>query len=119
MSYEIYAGNQSFHFTWNYNEKIIMPLMGGNGLRDLNGVSSGVAAEAIASLIEQLHKELRRMHMAQTINQGVMADSRKAIEEFMEKFGNGGYGHVLEAVFRLNEVMVACYRAPDEVFEIH
>jgi hypothetical protein len=37
----------------------------------------------------------------------------------MEAFGNGAYGHVLEAVLRLSEIMIACYRQPDATFTIH
>jgi hypothetical protein len=119
MSYNIYAGNEVIHLTWNYNEKIIVPLMGEYGLRGLNGKTCAVAAEAIAELIDDLHQDLRRMHVVSLKNNGPATDGRAVIEEFMNKYGNGGYGHVLEGILRLTEIMVTCYRAPDDIFEIN
>ena len=116
MSYDIYAGDTTFHLTWNYNARIIQPALGGEGLRQFDGMSCREAAEGIASIIEFLNRKLRGMHSRSTLKQGIGGNG---LPEFMETFGDGAYGHVLEAVLRLSEIMIACYRQPDATFTIH
>lgn len=133
MSYDIYAGKSGgIHFTWNYNEKIIFPYLE-DGLRSLDGKTSREAGEAIAHILEELHKELRRFNSTvsvttqQPVPHPIRFERRKATgmgnpnakKEFFAKFGDGEYGHVVDGIFRLQELLIYCFRDPEEIFHCH
>ena len=115
MSYEIYAGTKNWHFTWNYNEKIILPVLS-EGLKQFNDKPCFEAAEGIVSIIERLNDDLRHLHSKSTLKNGINGDG---MPDFLEKYGNGPYGHVTEGILRLTEIMIECYRHPTDVFIIH
>lgn len=117
MSYEVYAGQNNFHLTWNYNKKIIFPVLGEEGLKQFSGKTCLAAAEGIAKIIENLNEKLRQFNTKDAIKRGPMGDG--GVARFHETFGNSAYGHVTEGILRLTEIMIACYRQPDEIFEIH
>ena len=117
MSYDIYAGSKHFHLTWNYNAKIIQPVLGSEGLKQFNGKPCHEAAEGIAQIIETLNRKLTYLHTNTMVNRGFARGN--GVEQFHAQFGNGEYGHVTEGILRLTEIMIACYREPDATFEIH
>jgi hypothetical protein len=116
MSYEIYAGEKNWHFTWNYNAKIIMPILGDEGLKQFNEKPCIEAAEGIAQIIETLNEDLRSCHSRAAMKRGVEGNG---LADFTEKYGNGNYGHVTEGILRLTEIMIECYRNPTSIFIIH
>jgi hypothetical protein len=116
MSYDIFAGKKNFNLTWNYNLKIIDPSLGEGGLKQFNEKPSIEAAEGIANIIHDLNAALRKAHSRSTLLKGFNGNG---LPEFIETYGGGEYGHVLEGVLRLTEIMIACYQNPDEPFIIH
>lgn len=117
MSYDVYAGQHSFHLSWNYNEKIILPALGEEGLTQFHGKTCLEAAEGIAKIIEHLNAKLQQFHTRDAIKHGPLGNG--GVAEFHNAFGNSTYGHVTEGVLRLTEIMIACYRQPTDTFEIH
>lgn len=117
MSYEIYAGQKNFHLTWNYNQRIIFPILGEEGLKQFNGKTCLEAAEGIATIVDHLNRKLSYAHTQNMLKRGAFGEG--GVSEFHKTFGDGDYGHVTEGILRLTEIMIACYRQPDEIFEIH
>lgn len=116
MSYDVTIGPKNFHLTWNYNTKIIVPILG-DTLRKFNNKPGYEAAEGIATIILELNRQLSNSHSKDATKNGPFGEG--GMGPFMAKYGNDSYGHVLEGVLRLTEIMIECYRHPHAVFTIH